>query len=365
MTTVGSVIDILETIAPPALQESYDNAGLITGQPSTNCTGILCCLDATEAVLNEALEKNCNMVIAHHPIVFSGLKKINGKNYVERVIIKAIKNDIAIYAIHTNLDNIITGVNKEIADRLGLINQQILAPKENQLEKLFFFVPEEDAEKVKQALFDVGGGLIGNYSECSFSTTGTGTFLPNENANPHTGKKGQRHEASEQKVEILYPTYLRHKILSTLRANHPYEEVAYEVISINNHHQEIGSGVVGELPEPMALTDFLELTKRAFHLKTLKHTALLNKEVRKVSVCGGAGAFLIKNAINSKSDIYISSDIKYHEFFDADGQIVIIDMGHYESEQFTVDLLQRRLQQKILNFAVLKTTVNTNPVHYL
>ncbi|ANH81108.1 Nif3-like dinuclear metal center hexameric protein [Niabella ginsenosidivorans] len=363
--TIGAVIQVLEAVAPPSLQESYDNAGLLTGQPSLECTGILCCLDATEAVISEAVEKHCNLVVAHHPIVFSGLKKLTGDNYVQRALIKAIKNDIAIYAIHTNLDNVIGGVNGQIAKKLGLINLRVLAPKENQLEKLFFFVPPEAAEKVMSALFAAGGGKIGNYSECSFRVSGTGSFLPGDEARPYSGERGKRHEADELKIEILYPRYLRHKMLSVLKENHPYEEVAYEQIALENLHQEIGAGITGELEEAMDETGFLQQLKALFHLPVIKHTSLLGKKVKKISICGGAGSFLIKNAIDSKSDIYISSDIKYHEFFDADGKIVIADIGHYESEQFTIELLYHILQEKFLNFAVLKTTVITNPVHYL
>ncbi|MGJ7029939.1 Nif3-like dinuclear metal center hexameric protein [Niabella hirudinis] len=361
---IGSIITVLETLAPPALQESYDNAGLLTGQPNWPCTGVLCCLDAIEAVVDEAIEKKCNLVVAHHPIVFSGLKKINGNNYVERTIIKAIKHDIALYAIHTNLDNVLHGVNGMIAQKLGLINLRILAPKEQQLEKLYFFVPPGHAEKVKNAVFNAGGGAIGNYRECSFSTVGQGTFLPESGARPFTGERGKRHEAEEVKIEILYPFYLRNKLLTALRENHPYEEVAYETITLNNLHQETGAGITGEFPEKLEEADFLQLLKSVFGLPLLKHTAPLGKKIGKVSICGGAGSSLTKTAINSGSDAYITSDIKYHEFFDADGKILLADIGHYESEQFTINLLQHILQEKIPNFAVLKTAVNTNPVHY-
>lgn len=362
--TIFDITSFLETIAPPSLQESYDNAGLITGQGNWECTGTICCLDAIEAVVDEAIKKKCNLIVAHHPIIFSGLKKINGKNYVERTIIKAIKNDIAIYAIHTNFDNVLEGVNGMIAKKLGLQNTAILSTKTNQLKKLFFFVPAQNAEKVMNALFDSGGGQIGNYSECSFSVNGKGTFKPNEQANPFSGEIGKREEAEELKIEVLFPAWLEGKMVSTLKANHPYEEVAYEVISIDNSHQHVGSGITGELAEPMDEKDFLHKLKDIFGLKMLKHTALTGKKLKKISVCGGAGSFLLKNAMISKSNVYITGDIKYHEFFDADNRILLVDIGHYESEQFTVDLLAELLEQKFPNFAVLKTGVNTNPVHY-
>ena len=362
--TIKEITSYLETIAPPALQETYDNAGLLTGNANWTCTGAICCLDAIESVVNEAIEKKCNLILAHHPIIFSGLKKITGNNYVERTIIKAIKNDIAIYAIHTNLDNVITGVNKMISDKLNLKNVKILSPKKNQLCKLFFFVPTLNAEKVMNALFESGAGRIGHYSECSFSTNGIGTFKPGEEANPYVGEKNQRHADEELKIEILFPDYLEHQIVETLKANHPYEEVAYEIIAIKNEHQQIGSGMVGELEQPISESEFLQTLRNIFHLPMIKHTALLGKPIQKVSVCGGAGIFLLKDALNTKSDIYITSDIKYHEYFDADNRIILADIGHFESEQFTIDLLANFLEKKFPTFAVLKTGVKTNPVYY-
>ncbi|MFT4094415.1 MAG: Nif3-like dinuclear metal center hexameric protein [Niabella sp.] len=362
--TIQQITSYLETIAPPALQESYDNAGLLTGNAGWECTGILCCLDSIEAVIDEAIGKNCNLVVAHHPIIFGGLKKITGKNYIERAVIKAIKNDIAIYAIHTNLDNILQGVNGKIAEKLGLKNLKILSPKSNQLLKLYFCVPASHASKVMNALFETGAGNIGNYSECSFRVNGLGTFRPNNQANPFSGEKGKRYEDEELKIEILFPAHLEAEIVYNLKASHPYEEVAYEVIRLNNFHQEIGSGITGEYDHPLAEDIFLQKLKDTFHLHNLKHTRKTGKLIKKVSICGGAGVFLLKDAINCKSDVYITSDIKYHEFFNADGRILLVDIGHYESEQYTIELLAHLLEQKFPNFAVLKTGVNTNPVYY-
>ena len=361
---ISDITGYLDSIAPPSLQEGYDNAGLLTGDKDWECHGVICCLDAVEAVIDEAIEKKCNLVVAHHPIIFSGLKKITGKTYVERTIIKAIKNDIAIYAIHTNLDNIISGVNGMIASKLGLKNTEILSSKKNRLQKLYFYVPAGHAAKVMDALFEVGGGNIGNYSECSFSVNGKGTFKPNEAANPFSGQQGVRSEDDELKIEILFPVWLQNKMISALKSSHPYEEVAYEVISLENRHQELGSGLTGELATPAEETAFLEKLKEIFDLKLIKHTSLRGKPIKKVAVCGGAGSFLIGDAIASQSDIYITSDVKYHEFFDADGKLVLADIGHFESEQFTIDLLAVFLEKKFRNFAVLKTGVNTNPVHY-
>lgn len=362
--TITEITNFLETIAPPTLKENYDNSGLLVGNPSWECSGVICCLDALEEIVDEAISKNYNLVIAHHPIIFGGLKKLTGANYVERCVIKAIKNDIAIYAIHTNLDNILNGVNGMIAKKLGLKNVQILSQKSRLIKKLYFYTPAANASKLMNAIFDIGGGNIGNYSECSFTVNGKGTFKPNEYARPFVGEKDKRHEDEELKIEIIFPAHLQNKILHALKTNHPYEEIAYEIITLDNEHQQMGSGIVGELAEALPETDFLKKLKEIFGLHALKHTALLQKHVKKIAVCGGAGSFLIKNAIYSKSDIYISSDFKYHEYFDADKKIIIADIGHFESEQFTIDLLAQLLEEKFPNFAVLKTGINTNPVFY-
>jgi dinuclear metal center YbgI/SA1388 family protein len=361
---IQDIICVLEQLAAPILQESYDNVGLIIGDKNWDCTGIVCSLDATEAVILEAKSKGCNLVVAHHPIIFSGLKKINGNNYIEKAIIAAIKNDIAIYAIHTNLDNVLYGVNQKMAERLGLINTQILAPKKGLLQKLFTFVPEKQAEKVREAIFTAGAGHIGNYKECSFNATGTGTFKGGENTNPYVGEIGKRHEETEIKVEVIFPNWLEHAVITALKNTHPYEEPAYDLITLNNEFTTIGSGIIGELPEPIEEHLFLQMLKTSFDLQVIRHSPLLAKPIKKIAVCGGAGSFLIKKAANAKADIYITGDIKYHEFFDANNQLVVADIGHWESEQFTVELLMEVLQQNFPTFAVLKSSVRANPVEY-
>lgn len=361
---ISSVIQVLESIAPLQLQESYDNAGLLTGQADWECTGILCALDSTEAVVEEAYRRGCNLLVAHHPILFGGLKKINGKNYVERTIIKAIKLDIAIYAIHTNLDNVLNGVNGRIARQLGLDNITVLQGRRSVLKKLVTFVPEEYTEKVKQALFQAGAGHIGGYSECSFSVRGFGTFKAGEGTQPFTGTPGVRHEEAENRVEVIFPAWLESRLLTSLVAAHPYEEVAYDVISLDNHHPGVGSGLVGETPQPMEEREFLKLVKDRFGLKMLRHTALTGRPVKKVACCGGAGSFLISSSLQAGADVYLTADLKYHEFFDADGRLLLCDIGHFESEQFTIDLLVDILQEKFPTFAVLKSDNNTNPVYY-
>lgn len=362
--TIATILAPLEKIAPLSLQESYDNAGLLTGKKDWVCKGILCTLDVTVAVVEEAIANNCNLIIAHHPIIFSGLKKINGYNYVEETVIAAIKNDIAIYAIHTNLDNIKLGVNGKMADKLGLQNCFILQPQKQLLMKLFTFVPIDHAEKLKTALFNAGAGHIGNYSECSFSHEGKGTFKGGLQSNPFVGNINERHIEKEEKIEVIFPVWLQQSIVTALKNNHPYEEVAYDIITLSNEYAETGSGLVGELPEAMIESDFLRYLQTKFGLKAIRHTPFLGKLVKKVALCGGAGSFLIKNATDCKADIYISSDIKYHEFFDANGQIIVADIGHFESEQFTPELLIDILKTNFPTFAVLKSGVNTNPVQY-
>ncbi len=358
------IIKILEAQAPLSLQESYDNAGLLTGSPDWNCTGILCTLDSTEEVVLEAKQKGCNLIVAHHPIIFGGLKKISGRNYVEKTVIAAIKNDIAIYAIHTNLDNVIHGVNNRIADRIGLINRQILAPRAGQLMKLFTFVPAAQAQAVRTALYTAGAGNIGEYSEVSFNSEGTGMFKGSENTNPFVGKPGKLHEEKEIKIEVILPAYLQAPVVKALLEAHPYEEVAYDIISLVNDNQLVGTGLLGELPEEMDENGFLHMLKTSFGLKMLRHTPFLGKKLKKVAICGGSGSFLTGKAISARADVYVTSDVKYHEFFDANSRILLADIGHWESEQFTAELLVEILQAKFPTFAVLKSEIKTNPVNY-
>ncbi len=362
--TISTIISALEKTAPLQLQEDYDNAGLITGAHHQECSGVLICLDVTEEIIDEAIEQNCNLIVAHHPIVFRGLKKFTGNSYVERVLVKAIKNEVSIYACHTNLDNVIDGVNGKIADKLGLTHRSILVPKKDHLEKLIVYAPGTHADAIEKALFNAGAGNIGNYSECSFVSEGIGSFKPGADANPYSGKKGLRSVEIEKKIEVTFPSWLQNQVLLAMKMAHPYEEVAYEISSISNLYQEIGSGLTGELPVAMEEMEFLNKIKEIFNVKVIKHTALLGKKIKKVAVCGGSGSFLTSKAINARADIYITSDIKYHEFFDAEGSIVLADIGHFESEQFTIDLIADVLRQNFPNFALLKTKVNTNPVRY-
>ena len=362
---VSEVIKEIESFAPLAYQESYDNAGLIVGSPTMMVTGVLICLDTLEEIIDEAIQKKCNLVVAHHPIVFSGLKKITGKNYVERVLIKAIKNDIAIYAAHTNLDNVHLGVNKMIGEKLGLQNLKILSPKKQILKKMYTYAPNEYIEQIQRALFEAGAGNIGNYADCSFLSEGIGTFTGKEKSNPFFGKKGIQSRENETKLEMIFPSHLEQKILQVLRTAHPYEEVAYEVILLENYNQDIGSGMVGTLSQEMEEIDFLYFLKEKMQTKCIRHTQLLGKKIKTIAFCGGAGSFLLPQAKSINADIFITGDYKYHEFFDAEKQIIIADIGHFESEQFTLQLFHTILKEKFPTFALHLTEITTNPVNYL
>jgi dinuclear metal center YbgI/SA1388 family protein len=361
---ISEIIQFLEAVAPPRFQESYDNAGLLMGDKEKTCSGIIVALDVTEEIIEEAAQKNCNLIVAHHPIIFRGIKKLTGNNIVERTVILAIKKEVAIYAIHTNLDNVLHGVNKKIAEKLHLTNCKVLLPKEGTLKKLVTFAPSKNAEEVRDALFKAGAGTIGNYNECSFNIEGKGTFKPLEGSDPYAGKIGERHLEEEVRIEVIFPEYFENQLINSLKNAHPYEEVAYDIYSLSNVRDDVGSGLIGELEESTASKQFLNILKEKFGIPAIKHTKILKKEIKKVALCGGAGFFLLPQAISSGADIFVTSDIKYHEYFDADNRILLADIGHYESEQFTIELIAEILQKKLPNFAVLKTEINTNPVSY-
>jgi dinuclear metal center YbgI/SA1388 family protein len=361
---ISDIIQALEAFAPPSLQEDFDNVGLLVGDASSDCTGVLVTLDATEAVIEEAISLKCNLVIAYHPIIFKGLKRITGKTYVERTVLKAIGAGISIYAIHTNLDNVQGGMNGKIAQTIGLENVKPLVPRKGVLKKLYVTVPQTHKEQVREAIFNAGAGHIGNYSDCSFNTEGTGTYRAEEGAKPFLGQVGQLHQESETRIEVVFPSWLEGNILHALLRAHPYEEVAYDLITLDNAHGKVGSGWIGTLPQAMSEEAFLRHLKDVFHLQVIRHSPLLARPVRKVALCGGSGSFLLGPARGAGADWLVTADCKYHEFFGAEGSIVLADIGHFESEQYTPDLLIDILREKFGNFALLRSQVRTNPVHY-
>ncbi len=364
MTKIKEIIAHLESIAPRSYQESYDNSGMITGNKDDEVKRVLISLDCTEAILEEAIENDCNLIIAHHPIVFKGLKSLTGRNYVERTMIKAIKNDIAIYAIHTNLDNISQGVNRKICEKVGLLTPKILLPKSQALQKLTVFVPVEDSENLLSALSQAGAGNIGNYTNCSFQVEGVGTFQANDQANPTIGEKGKLEKVKEHRIEVVFPANLSAQILAAMRQAHPYEEVAYYLYALENENQDVGSGMIGTLPEAMSAEAFLAHLKESMQLQSIRYTRPPEREISRVAVCGGAGSFLLPQAIRQQADAFVTADFKYHEFFDAENHLMIADIGHYESEVHTKELIMELLSQKFVNFAVHLAKANTNPVFY-
>ena len=365
MTTLNEVASALDMLAPPALQESYDNSGLLIGATGNKITGVLVCIDVTEEIIEEAARKKCNLIVSHHPLIFSPLKRLTGKNYVERSVVKAVEKGIAVYAIHTNLDNVMHGVNQKFAAKLGLTNARILRPMQGRLKKLVTFSPLKVAEKVRQALFDAGAGRIGNYDECSFNMPGTGTFRGSESTNPHVGEKGVQHREQEERIETIFESYLQGRIIEALLSTHPYEEVAYDIYPLDNLHPNIGAGLIGSLKRPLSETAFLKMLKKNMKAGSVRHTRLLGRNVSRIAICGGSGSFLLEDAIRNKADAFVTADFKYHQFFDAEGKIVIADIGHYESEQFTTEIIIDYLNRNFSTFAVHLAETGTNPISYL
>lgn len=354
----------LEAWAPRSLQEDYDNSGLQVGDPDMVVTSALVCLDCTEEVVEEAARLGCGLIITHHPLIFRGLKSLVPKGHVERTLLAAIKHGIALYAIHTNLDNVADGVNGEVAARLGLRPLQVLDPRSAQLRKLAVFVPMDHAEAVRNALFAAGAGHVGAYDECSFNLEGEGTFRGGQGTNPFVGQLGVRHTEREVRVEVIYPVHKEGAIIRAMRAAHPYEEVAFDMIPLANVTFQIGSGLLGEWEQAIDERAFLARLKEVFGVAAIRHTRLMGRPVRRVALCGGSGAFLLPKAITSGADAYITGDVKYHEFFEADGRLLLADIGHYGSEQFTMHLIQRRLRELFPTFAVHLTGTLTDPIHY-
>ena len=362
---VKQITDYIEELAPLVYAEEFDNVGLLVGDYSTEVKGVLITLDTLENTIDEAISKNCNLIVSFHPIIFNGLKKINGKSYVERVVIKAIKNDIAIYAIHTALDNSHNGVSAKMCEVLGLTNKRVLIPQKGNIKKLTTYVPKQNAEKLRNSLFKAGAGNIGNYDHCSFNIIGEGTYRGNENSNPAIGEKNKLHTEKETFISVIFEKHLESKLLKNMFKNHPYEEVAYDIVSLDNLHQNIGMGMVGELIDELDIFEFLEILKKKFHLHVIRHSNIINKKVKKIALLGGSGSFAIKNAIGAGADIFITSDLKYHDFYKAENRIILADIGHYESEQFTKNLLGDYLTKKFTNFAIILSEKNTNPINYI
>lgn len=361
---IKDIIAALEELAPLSLQEKYDNAGLITGNEEDTVNAILCTVDITEEVVDEALELGVDLILSHHPVIFDGIRSLTGRSFTERILIKSIKNNIAIYSAHTNIDNTIEGVNKMICNKLSLHHCRILLPMKDYLYKIVTFVPEDHAGKVREALFKGGAGQIGNYSNCSYNVAGQGTFTASENSIPFAGEIGKPHAENETRIEVVVAKHHIDQVISELLKVHPYEEVAYDVYPLQNDYRMAGSGMIGQLEQPQSVNIFLKDLMKIFNVGAIRYSGDENKLVEKVAVCGGSGSFLIKNAIREHADAFITGDIKYHQYFDANRSMLLCDIGHYESEQFTKDLFYIFLTKKFSIFAVHLSQVVTNPIKY-
>ncbi|WP_159951264.1 Nif3-like dinuclear metal center hexameric protein [Polaribacter septentrionalilitoris] len=362
---IKDITNYLEELAPLNYAEDFDNVGLLVGNYNTKINGVLVTLDTLEETVDEAIAKNCNLIISFHPIIFGGLKKLNGNSYVERVVLKAIKNDIAIYATHTALDNSKNGVSAKMCAVLGLKNTKVLIPKKAIIKKLTTYVPVDNGAAVRNSLFEAGAGNIGKYDNCSFNTMGDGTFRGNENSNPTLGEKGENHTEKEVQISVIFESKNESTILNALHKNHPYEEIAYEIVTTENVHQDVGMGMIGEFSSAMDEKEFLLYLKKTMKTDCVRHSNFINKKIKKVAVLGGSGSFAISNAIRAKADAYVSADFKYHEFFKAENSILLADIGHYESEQFTKNLLVDYLTKKFSNFAIILSEKSTNPIYYI
>lgn len=362
---IKEIVSALDRFAPLPLQDGFDNAGLQIGLTEAEATGALLCLDVTEAVLDEAIALGCNLVISHHPLIFKGYKSITGKDYVERCILKAIRNDMVLYAAHTNLDNAKGGVNYKIAEKIGLKHLQVLEPKRNSLLKLVTFVPTEQAERVRKALFAAGCGNIGGYDSCSYNLKGEGTFRAGENTHPFCGSIGELHREEEVRIETILPSYKKGEVVRALLSAHPYEEPAFDLYPLENEWTQAGAGIVGELETPETELEFLKRIKKIFEVECVKHNRLTGREIQKVALCGGAGAFLIPQAIRSGADIFITGEIKYHDYFVHEDEILLAEIGHYESEQYTKEIFYSIIRDLFPNFALHLSKINTNPIKYL
>lgn len=363
--TVSQVASIIESFSPLGLQESYDNAGLAIGSPSAVVKGILISLDVTPEIIDEAIATGCNLIIAHHPIIFNGLKRITGATLTEKTVIKAIQNGIAIYTAHTNLDSAWGGVSHVMAEKLNLTNIEVLAPADSQLVKLVTFAPTSEVHKVRQALFDAGAGNIGNYDNCSYNTEGQGTFRGNESTKPFVGEKGKLHFESETRIEVVVPKPILNKVVSAMKVAHPYEEVAYDIYHLGNKNPRAGLGVIGLLKNPINTEDLLHAIKPIFNCTHIKHSNIVKSQVKKVALCGGSGSSLLSHAISQNADVFITADIKYHGFFETENKILLVDIGHYESELYAIDIFYELLTKNLPTFAIRKTSLNTNPINYL
>jgi len=362
---LSDLTSFLDSAIPLSFQEGYDNSGLQVGEPDREIRSALICLEVTDEVLDEAGYSGCDVIISHHPLIFTGLKRLSGRTLTERLVLKAIRQDVAIYSAHTNLDVTGAGVSRKMAEKLGLRNIRTLSPLKNRLNKLVTFIPESHLDKVREALFTAGAGLIGNYDHCGFTTGGTGSFRGGEGTNPYSGEKGRISFEKEIRFETIMFTHLRERVIKALLDNHPYEEVAYDIYPLDNDNTDVGFGCTGDLPEPAGEMEFLRTLEDRFSARGIRYSRPTGRKVSRVALCGGAGANLIDDALASGADAFVTADVKYHSFFEGNNRMIIIDIGHYESEKFSAEILYDLIIKKFPTFALRFSEVNTNPINYL
>ncbi len=361
---IEAIVKHLEQMAPPYLKEEYDNVGLHTGTLQQETDGVLITLDVDERIVDEAIELNCGLIITHHPLVFGSLKRITGRTMQERCLIKAIRNDIAIYAIHTNIDNAALGLNHALATLLGVNNPNVLLPGVNKMSKVVTFCPPDHSDRVMAAMSAAGAGHIGNYDMCSFQTEGRGTFRALEGANPYVGELDALHGETELRIEMITPSAIVPHVVEAMKKSHPYEEVAYDVIPLSNPDLTTGSGAFGEISKPIGEEEFIQMVKEKLNVPVVRHTEHLARPINRLGVCGGSGAFLIQHAIDRKLDVLVTADVKYHQFGEASGKILLIDAGHYETEILVTSMIRDEIRKKFPTFACHITKRNTNPIRY-
>lgn len=362
--TLGEFTRWLEELIPPAFQEHYDNSGLQVGDPDASVNSVLLTVDVSAEVIAEAGEHGCNLIISHHPLIFTPLKRIAGGSETERCVASAVRGGIAIYSAHTSFDNVSWGVSHILAEMIGLTKIRVLAPLKGKLSKLITFVPVSHAGRVREALFAAGAGHIGNYDRCSFSVTGDGTFRAGEGADPYAGQVGEDHSEPEIRIEAVMPSHLAPACVRALLAAHPYEEAAYDIIALENEYHGAGAGAIGTLPGPLTVTMLLEKLKALTGIPVIRYSGDAARTVTTIAVCGGSGSDLISAAARAGADAFVTGDIKYHAFTQAPDDMIVADIGHYESEKFSLELLHDLINKKFPKFALRFSGIKTNPINY-
>lgn len=351
---IREITNYLESKFPLYLQEDFDNCGVQCGDIQQDITNILVCFDMSEQIIEEAIEKKCNLVISHHPLMLRhGICKIEPKDRVGKILFKALTNNIVLYSMHTNIDSGEGGGNDAFAELLQLENLEVLAPHKENFQKLNIYVPNDAVDNLKNALFKIGCGVQGNYANCCYSSEGTGQFKPLEGSKPAIGNLNQIEHVSEVRLEMIFPAYLQTNVIKTVYDHHPYEEPAFELLNLEKKSRKNGLGRIGCLPEKMTVTDFLKYVKEKMQLEDLRFCGDENKIIEKVAVCGGGGANFIDLAISQNADAYVSGDFKYHDFFKSESGTLLVDIGHYEGEYFIKNIIFKLLKEKFTTFAVL------------